>query len=70
MPDYRFQDTYCCGDLVDIDVALAQLNLGQLNLLLQLRVCLGDVIECEDRETQAAQEIASESDDSVEGELS
>ena len=68
--DYRFQDTYCCRDLVDVDVALAQLNLGQLDLLLQLCVCLGDVVKCEDRETQTAQEIASKSDDSVEGELS
>lgn len=61
--------TRCCRDLVDLDAALAQLNFRQLDLLLQLGVCLGHVVKCEDRETQTAQEIASEDDNRVEGEL-
>lgn len=61
--------TFGVQDLVDVDVALAQLDLGQLDLLLQLRVCLGDVVKCEDREAQTAQEVASESDDSVKRKL-
>jgi hypothetical protein len=63
------KSTRCCRDLVDVDAALAQLNFRQLDLLLQLGVCLGHVVKCKDRETQTAQEIASEDDNRVEGEL-
>lgn len=55
--------------LVDIDLALAQLDLGQFDLLLQLRVRLGDVIEGEDRNPQSGEEVASENDKRVKGEL-
>jgi hypothetical protein len=37
--------------LVDIDLALAQLDLGLFDLLLQFGVCLGDVVEGEDRDS-------------------
>lgn len=55
--------------LVDIDLALAQLDLRQFNLLLQLRVCLRDIIEGEDRHSQSGEEVASENDKRVKGEL-
>lgn len=55
--------------LVHLNIALAQLNLGQFNLLLQLGVSLGDVVESEDCHTEAAKEVATENDECVEGEL-
>lgn len=39
--------------LVDLDLALAQLHLGLFNLLLEFGVCLGNVVESENRDTQA-----------------
>lgn len=55
--------------LVHLDIALAQLNLGQFNLLLQLGVSLGDVVESEDCHAEATKEVATENDERVEGEL-
>jgi hypothetical protein len=55
--------------LVHLDIALAQLNLGQFNLLLQLGVSLGDVVESEDCHTEATEEVTTENDERVEGEL-
>lgn len=37
--------------LVNINFALTQLNFSLFNLLLELGVCLGDVVESEDRDT-------------------
>ena len=56
--------------LVDVDVPPAQINLGQLDLFLQLVVRLGDVVERHDRHSQPAEQVASERDQGVEGELS
>lgn len=56
--------------LVDVDVPPAQINLGQLNLFLQLVVRLGDVVERHDRHSQPAEQVASEGYQGVEGELS
>lgn len=55
--------------LVDFNLALAQVHLGQLNLLLEFGVCLGNVVEGEDCDTQAGEEVAGEDDKSVEGKL-
>ena len=56
-------------DLIDINLALAQFDLGQLDLLLQFRVCLGDVVKGEDRKTQTGEQVASEDNNSPEGKL-
>lgn len=57
------------GDLVDIDVLGAKLGLRLDNLLLQFIVCLRDIVECEDRQSQSSQEIASETYDGIERKL-
>lgn len=57
------------SNLVHLDIALAQLNLGQFNLLLQLGVGLGDVVESEDRNAEATEEVTAENNERVEGQL-
>ena len=65
----RPQSNFICQASIHLHIALAQVNLGQLNLLLQLGVSFGDVIECEDGKTQATEKVASKHDDGVEGKL-
>lgn len=56
-------------DLIDINLALAQFDLGLFNLLLQFRVCLGDVVKGEDRKTETGEQVASKDNNSPEGKL-
>lgn len=56
-------------NLVHLDIALAQVSLGQFDLLLQLGVGLGDVVESEDRDTEATEEVTAENNERVEGQL-
>ena len=55
--------------LVDLDLALAQLHLGLFNLLLEFGVSLGNVVESENRDTQASEKVAGKDNQGVEGKL-
>lgn len=55
--------------LVDVDAELAQVHLGNLNLLHQLLVRLGHVVECEDAPAEAEQQRRAEADEQPEGKL-
>lgn len=61
--EFEFQN------LVHFDIALAQLNLGQFDLALQLGVGLGDIVESEDCDTEATEEVAAKNNDRVERQL-
>lgn len=54
-------------DLININLALAQFDLGLFNLLLQFCVCLGDVVKGEDRKTETGEQVTSEDYHSPEG---
>jgi hypothetical protein len=70
MPEIQFHATcFVYQNLVHLDIALAQVDLGQFDLLLQLGVSLGDVVESEDRDTEATEEVAAENNERVEREL-
>lgn len=55
--------------LVDINTELAQVRLGQVNLLHQLLVRLGDVVEGQDAPAQAEEEQGTEADEGPEWQL-
>lgn len=55
--------------LIDFDFAAAQLDLGLFNLLLELGVRFGDVVEIEDRETKSTEQVACEANQGVKGKL-
>lgn len=55
--------------LVDIDAELAQIDLGNLNLLHQLLMRLRHVIECEDTPAEAEQQRRAEADEQPQGKL-
>lgn len=56
-------------NLVDIDLALAQLDLSLCDLVLEFGVGLGDVVEGEDRNAQTAEQVASEDNETPERQL-
>ena len=66
MPDPTPRRHSISQNLIHLDIALAQLHLGQFNLLLQLGVGLGDVVESQDCDTEAAEEVAAEDNERVE----
>ena len=55
--------------LVDIDAELAQIDLGNLNLLHQLLMRLRHVIECEDTPAEAEQQRGAKADEQPQGKL-
>lgn len=56
-------------DLVDVDTELAKVNFGQVNLLHQLFVCIGNIVEGKDAETEAEKEEGAKGDEGPEGKL-
>lgn len=55
--------------LVDIDTELAKVDLGLVNLLHQLLVCIGNIVESKDAETEAEEEEGAKGDEGPEGKL-
>jgi hypothetical protein len=48
------------GYLVDLHALCPQISPRQINLLHELCVCLGDIVECEDAESEFEEEIGAE----------
>lgn len=59
----------CSCNLVDIDAELAEVNLGLANLLHQLLVRFGDIVEGDDAETKTEEKEGAKGDESPKGEL-
>lgn len=55
--------------LVDIDTQLPQVNLGLANLSHEFLVRVGHIVESEDTETEAEEEVCAKGDEDPEGEL-
>lgn len=48
--------------LVDLHTLSPQISTRQINLLHELCVCLGDIVECEDAESELEEEVGAEGD--------
>lgn len=59
----------CSCNLVDIDAELAEVNLGLANLLHQLLVRFGDIVEGDDAEAETEEEEGAKGDESPKREL-
>lgn len=68
-PHRKVQYQSIIRNLINLNLALAQLHLGLFNLLLQLLVRLGNVVKGKDGEAKTTEEVTSENNDRVEGEL-
>lgn len=60
---------YSSWYLVDIDTELAQVHLGLVNLVHELLVRLGDVVESKDTEAETEEEEGTKGDEGPEGKL-
>lgn len=59
----------CLTSLIDGNAELSELNLSLLDLRRELLVCVGDVVEGKDAESEPKEEVCAEGDESPEGKL-
>lgn len=64
-----FQLRHVCHDLVHVNAKLPKIDLGQLNLLHQLLVRCGNIVESEDAPAKTEEEERAEGNEGPEWEL-